>query len=37
MDEIQALQQIADELYDLFWLIFWFGVLGVFKTTIDRK
>ena len=31
MTEVQALQEIAAEISSLFWLVFWFGLLGFFK------
>jgi hypothetical protein len=37
MTEVEALQKIASELSSLFWLIFWFGILGAFGTTVNNE
>lgn len=34
--EVEALLKIANELNSLFWLIFWFGLLGAFGTTVKK-
>ena len=30
-----AVADVANELDWIFWLVFWFGLMGVFKTTVD--
>lgn len=35
--EIQAVLEVAEELSDLFWLIFWYGLFGVFKSEVDNR
>lgn len=34
MSETEALLKVADELDWIFWLIFWFGILGAFGSTV---
>jgi hypothetical protein len=34
MTEVEALQKIASEMNSIFWLIFWFGILGAFSSTV---
>lgn len=36
-ESIEAAKFIAEEIKDIFWLIFWFGVFGFFSTTVNTK
>lgn len=37
MSEVEALTKIAQELNSLFWLIFWFGLFGAFRSSVNFK